>query len=78
VPLEDQRNPGTPFAFDISMGVRKADTELKTRLEEALDRRQNEIRAILESFGVPLFPLTAAADAAGTREGAGRSKEGRP
>jgi mxaJ protein len=78
VPLEDQRNPSTPFAFDISMGVRKADTELKTRLEEALDRRQNEIRAILESFGVPLFPLTAAADAAGTREGAGRSKEGRP
>jgi mxaJ protein len=78
VPLEDPRNPSTPFAFDISMGVRKADTELKTRLEEALDRRQNEIRAILESFGVPLFPLTAAADAAGAREGAGRSKEGRP
>jgi mxaJ protein len=78
VPLEDQRNPSTPFAFDISMGVRKADTELKTRLEEALDRRQNEIRAILESFGVPLFPLTAAGDAAGTREGSGRSKEGRP
>jgi mxaJ protein len=78
VPLEDQRNPSTPFAFDISMGVRKADTELKTRLEEALDRRRNEIRAILESFGVPLFPLTAAGDAAGTREGSGRSKEGRP
>jgi mxaJ protein len=78
VPLEDQRNPSTPFAFDISMGVRKADTELKTRLEEALDRRQNDIRVILESFGVPLFPLTAAGDAAGTREGSGRSKEGRP
>jgi mxaJ protein len=78
VPLEDQRNPSTPFAFDISMGVRKADTELKTRLEEALDRRRNEIRAILENFGVPLFPLTAAGDAAGTREGSARSKEGRP
>lgn len=78
VPLEDQRNPSTRFAFDISMGVRKADAELKTRLEQALDRRQNEIRAILESFGVPLLPLTAPADGAGTRESSGHNKEGRP
>lgn len=54
VPIEE---PGQQFAFDISMGVRKADTELKTRLEQALDDKQNEIRAILEEFGVPLFPL---------------------
>jgi mxaJ protein len=80
VPVEDQHNPSAPFAFDISMGVRKADTELKTRLEAALDRRRDEIRAILESFGVPLLPLTASAPAggAGTPEGSGRSKEVRP
>jgi mxaJ protein len=78
VPLDDQRNPSTRFAFDISMGVRKADAELKTRLEEALDRRRNEITAILESFGVPLLPLTAAADGTGTQEGSGPDKEGRP
>jgi mxaJ protein len=55
VPIDE---PGQQFAFDISMGVRKSDTELKSRLEQALDSKQNEIRAILEDFGVPLFPLT--------------------
>jgi mxaJ protein len=78
VPIEDQRNPSTPFAFDISMGVRKADTELKTRLEEALDRRKDEIRAILEEFGVPLLPLPAPAPEASAGSGEGRTKEVRP
>jgi len=55
VPIDE---PGQQFAFDISMGVRKSDTELKSRLEQVLDSKQNEIRAILEDFGVPLFPLT--------------------
>ena len=55
VPIEE---PGQQFAFEISMGVRKADTELKARLEQALDSKQDQIRAILEDFGVPLFPLT--------------------
>ena len=57
VPIDE---PGQQFAFDISMGVRKSDTELKSRLEQALDNKQNEIRAILENFGVPLFRLTKA------------------
>jgi len=56
VPIEEPNN-----AFEISMGVRKANTELKTRLEQALDRRRDDIRAILEDFGVPLLPLTASA-----------------
>jgi len=54
VPLEDE--PGVPLAFDISMGVKKGNDELKTRLESAIDRRQAEIRTILEEFGVPLIP----------------------
>jgi mxaJ protein len=57
VPIDE---PGQQFAFDISMGVRKADTELKARLEQALDDKQAEIRAILEEFGVPLFPASKA------------------
>jgi len=57
VPIED--GGGLPFAFDISMGVRKANTELKVRLEQALDRKRGEIQAILEDFGVPLLPLPA-------------------
>ena len=60
VPIEDAQ---AGFAFDISMGVRKSDTELKARLEQVIDRKQDEIRAILQDFGVPLIPLRASAPA---------------
>jgi mxaJ protein len=56
VALEDRAGSGTPFAFDISMGVRKGNTELKAKLEESLARRHDEIVHILEDFGVPLVP----------------------
>jgi mxaJ protein len=56
VPLDGGRDAGTPFTFEMSMGVRKRDQELKTQLEEALGRRQDEIRRILEDYGVPLLP----------------------
>jgi mxaJ protein len=59
VPLEDSSASSPPFTFEISMGVRKANTELKARLEQALEQKRDEIRAILEEFGVPLLPLTA-------------------
>jgi mxaJ protein len=63
VPLEDRREGGIRYSFEISMGVRKADKELKARLEEALARRQAEIRKVLEGYGVPLLPLEPAAPA---------------
>jgi mxaJ protein len=44
----------TPFAFDISMGVRKGDKALKAELEEVLKRKAADIKAILEAYGVPL------------------------
>jgi mxaJ protein len=44
-----------PFAFDISMGVRPGDEELKALLENVLDRKQTEIRKILEDYAVPLM-----------------------
>jgi mxaJ protein len=80
VPIVDPSDNSTPFTFEISMGVRKANTELKARLEQALDRKREEIRAILEEFGVPLLPLTASAPGggAGTPGGPGRNKTGGP
>jgi mxaJ protein len=65
VPIDDPKDSGTPFAFDISMGVRKRDTELKARLESVLDRKRDDIKAILDDFGVPLLPLQAPAPGAG-------------
>jgi mxaJ protein len=63
--LEDRPESGNRFAFDISMGVRKGNKELKGKLEEALARRHDEIRHILEDFGVPLLP--AAEEKAGDK-----------
>jgi len=56
--LEERPDSGERFAFDISMGVRKGDTELKEKLEEALVHRHDEITRILEDFGVPLLPAS--------------------
>ncbi len=54
VPLQDD-DPHMPMSFEISMGVRKGDKELRARLDEALSTRQAEIRKILEEYGVPLL-----------------------
>ncbi|PYR93930.1 MAG: quinoprotein dehydrogenase-associated putative ABC transporter substrate-binding protein [Acidobacteria bacterium] len=42
-----------PFAFDISMGVRKRDIRLRDELNDFLDRRGGEIDSILSAFGIP-------------------------
>ena len=58
VPLEMVPVPSgqgdLPFAFDISMGVKKGDTALRARVQQALDRKQPEITQILKAYGVPL------------------------
>jgi len=54
VPLQGD-DPHIPLAFEISMGVRKADKDLRARLDEVLSTRQAEIRKILEEYGVPLL-----------------------
>jgi quinoprotein dehydrogenase-associated probable ABC transporter substrate-binding protein len=46
--------PSLPFAFDISMGVRRGDDALKQELEGVLERKQGEIRKVLLQYGVPL------------------------
>jgi mxaJ protein len=44
-----------PFAFNISMGVKKGDTALKARVEKVRQERRAEITAILKEYGVPLM-----------------------
>ena len=52
-PLKD--GSGLPMAFDISMGLRKADVTLKREVEAALEARAADIRAVLQHYGVPLI-----------------------
>jgi mxaJ protein len=44
-----------PFAFDISMGVRKGQEALRAQVQQALDRKHAEITNILKDYGVPLL-----------------------
>lgn len=54
VPVSPQIDlPFLPFVYDISLGVRREEPEFKEELEEILERRQAEIQAILEEYGVP-------------------------
>jgi mxaJ protein len=45
--------PRSPMAFDISMGVRRADDVLRGELDDALARRKGEVDAILAEYRVP-------------------------
>lgn len=46
--------PALPFTFDISMGVRKGETDFKAAIDSILDRRRADIRKILDEFGIPI------------------------
>ena len=46
-------SPSLPFAFEISMGVRRGDAALRTELDDFLMRRRVEIDAILDEYGIP-------------------------
>jgi mxaJ protein len=45
--------PFLPFVFDMSMGVRRGDDKLHVELESFIERRQPEIDALLDRYGIP-------------------------
>jgi mxaJ protein len=45
--------PALPFAFDISMGVRRSDRSLRDSIDDVLVRRRATIDSILARYGVP-------------------------
>jgi mxaJ protein len=48
-----------PFRFNIAMGVRRRDKQLRDSLQSFLDRRAPEIQSILKQYGIPVFPIRA-------------------
>lgn len=63
-PVQPQMDlPFIPYVFDIGMGVRRSDTVMYDLINDALRRREPEIRRILEDYGVPLLPARTLADA---------------
>jgi mxaJ protein len=53
IPIAPPRDRTLPFAFDISMAVRRDDEDLKRTLDDFVARRQAEIDAILDAYNVP-------------------------
>jgi len=60
--------PGLPFTFAISMGVRKGNLSLRDQVEQILQNRRADIRAILDDFGVPQLPLASGTNAHGAAQ----------
>jgi len=50
--------PFLPFVFDMSMGVRRGDEKLHAELEAFIERRQPEINALLDRYGIPRVGTT--------------------
>ena len=54
VPVSPQIDqPFLPFVFDISMGVRRGDQELRDQVEQILEKRRDDINRILADYRVP-------------------------
>ena len=50
---------GLPFAFNMSMAVRRRDPELRDSLEKVIDQKRPELEAILRQYAVPILPVAA-------------------
>ncbi|MFL6259641.1 MAG: substrate-binding domain-containing protein [Thermoanaerobaculia bacterium] len=59
VPVSPQIDrPFLPFVFDVSMAVRRGDDKLHAELDSFIERRQPEIDALLDRYGVPRVGAT--------------------
>lgn len=52
--------PYLPFTYDISVGVRRGEDQLKDAIEQILDRRRGDVDAILAAYKVPRVDTTLA------------------
>lgn len=53
-----QSTPAIKFDFAMAMGVRKSDKDRKEILDKLITDNAAEIQAIMESYHVPLVPIT--------------------
>jgi quinoprotein dehydrogenase-associated probable ABC transporter substrate-binding protein len=53
-----QSTPDLKFAFAMAMGVRKPDKDRKEILDKLITDNAAEIQAIIDSYHIPLVPLT--------------------
>ena len=61
--------PQWPMVFDVSMGVRREDAELRGRLDDSLERNRRRIDALLAAYGVPRADPPTASEIASDHDG---------
>jgi mxaJ protein len=52
-PVTPERDGALRFAFDVSLGVRKTDRELKNHLDKVLTEHRDEVDRILDDYNIP-------------------------
>lgn len=60
IPMKSE--PGLQFEFPMSMGVRRPDKERKQMLDDLIAKNGGKIKAILESYKVPLVEASEGTD----------------
>jgi quinoprotein dehydrogenase-associated probable ABC transporter substrate-binding protein len=55
-PVSTVSSPALRFTYEMSMGVRRADSAFREQLEGVLERRRKEILDVLSDYGVPVVP----------------------
>jgi len=56
---DDPKLPEMKFVFNMSMAVRRGDSEWKEQLNEFIDKHQGEINEIISSYGIPIVEIVA-------------------
>jgi mxaJ protein len=59
-PVSPEREGPFVFAFDISIGVKRKDKQLRNDINRVLAEQHSEIEKILSDFGVPQIPMKEA------------------
>jgi quinoprotein dehydrogenase-associated probable ABC transporter substrate-binding protein len=59
-PVTPEREGPFVFAFDISIGVKRKDKQLRDDINRVLAEKHSEIQKILNDFGVPQIPMKEA------------------
>jgi mxaJ protein len=74
----DPEQPALAFRYEMTLGVRRGDDALLAELQQALDRRGPEIRAILNEYGIPQVAMGTPAAPAGRAAAAAAIGAGQP
>ena len=55
--VDDPILPEMKFVFNMSMAVRRGDSEWRDQLNQFIDKRQDDINAIISSYGIPIVEV---------------------